>query len=463
MNQQELQDLFAKAIGHRSRNENDAALRAFDRLLLAEPNFTPGWNERAALLAKLNCHFDALLCYLMALQLNPEEAGIYTNRGVSFMGLLELEKAEADFKKSVELNPSLPENYNNLGIAKRRIGHVEEAIDYYRKAIEMKPDYADAHLGLAMSLLETQQFEEGWKEFEWRWDCGQMPRRQVPYPQWRGERLIDGGLLLLAEQGLGDVLQFCRYAKFAKERFGGKVYLECRPVLARLMQGIEGIDEVISMGMKLPGNIAYQIPLCSLPAVVGTEKGFMGPYIDADPDVSAHWAQLLRKTPAGVRVGLVWAGMNRIEQPVASAIDARRSLVLAQFAPLAQVKGVTWYSLQLGEPALQIKNPPIGMPIVDVTRDFDDFHHTAGCIDNLDLVITVDTAMVHLAASMGKPTWMLSRFDGCWRWFGDQARSPWYPSLRQYRQPEEGNWEPVIDAITRDLQRFVVAKRKQAA
>jgi hypothetical protein len=155
--------------------------------------------------------------------------------------------------------------------------------------------------------------------------------------------------------------------------------------------------------------------------------------------------------------------MNRIEQPVASAIDARRSLVLAQFAPLAQVKGVTWYSLQLGEPALQIKNPPVGMPIVDVTRDFDDFHHTAGCIDNLDLVITVDTAMVHLAASMGKPTWMLSRFDGCWRWFGDQARSPWYPSLRQYRQPEEGNWEPVIDAITRDLQRFVVAKRKQAA
>jgi len=463
MNHQQIQELFSKAIAHRSRNENDQALRLFDSILIDEPSFTPGWNERAALLAKLNCHFDAILCYIMALQNNPEEAGLYTNRGVSFMAMCQFGRAEADFKKAAELNPSLPEIYNNLGILNRRIGHVEESIEHYRKAIVLRDDYADAHLGLAMSLLELQQFEEGWKEFEWRWECGQMPRRQVPYPQWQGERCPDKGLLLLGEQGLGDVIQFCRYAKFAKEKFGGKVYIEVRPVLARLMQGIEGIDEVVSMGMKLPSNIAYQIPLCSLPALVGTEKGFMGPYIDVDQHVSSHWRQLLQKIPSGVRVGLVWAGMNRVEQPVASAIDERRSLLLRQFAPLADVKGVTWVSLQLGEPAQQIKNPPSGMPIVDVTRDFDDLAHTAGCVDNLDLVITVDTAMVHLAAGMGKPTWMLGRFDGCWRWFGDQARSPWYPSLRQYRQPKEGDWESVIDAITRDLQRFVVAKRKQAA
>src|SRR5215831_8621294 len=240
MKEQEVQELFAKAITHKNRKEYEPALRLFDQLLLDNPNFVPGWNERASLLADVNAHFDAVVNYLMALQLSPEEAGLYTNRGVSFMSLSQFYKAEADFKKSLELNPVLPETHNNLGIMKRRVGLIEEAIEYYRKAIELKPDYADAHLGLAMSLLETQQFEEGWKEFEWRWLCGQMVRRPVPYPQWQGERCTDKGLLLLGEQGYGDILQFWRYAKFAKEQFGGKVYIEVRPVMARLMQGIEG-------------------------------------------------------------------------------------------------------------------------------------------------------------------------------------------------------------------------------
>jgi Flp pilus assembly protein TadD len=463
MKESEVQEQFAKAIMHIGRKEYEPALRILDLVLLENSNFVPGWNERAALLAQLNAQFDAVVNYTMALNLNDKEGGIYVNRGVSLMALNQMDKAIGDFQKGLELNPAMPEAYNNTGIALRRMGLTEPAIKQFRKAIDYRHDYADAHLGLGMCLLELQQWDEGWKEFEWRWKCGQMVQHPMPYPVWHGEHSNGDALLICGEQGFGDVLHFARYAQVAKEQFGGEIYAEVRLPVARLMQGVQGVDRVIVLGEKRPEGIGYYINMVSLASAVGTEKGFMGPYLKADPHLVDYWAKLFAKIPEGVRVGLCWAGLNRTDQLVASAIDGRRSLHLSQFAPLAAIRGISWVSIQLGEPATQIKSPPTGMVIVDVSKELDDFYDTAAMIENLDLVITVDTSVVHLAAGLGKPTWMLGRFDGCWRWFGDRADSPWYPTLRQYRQPKDGDWESVLDAVTRDLQRFVANKRKLQA
>lgn len=444
----------------------DPALRTFDRILIRHPEYVPGWQDRAALLDKLGCHFDAVINWDKAIALRPKEGGLYCNRGASFLGLNEFHLAIGDFDKGLEYLPNRAELHGNKGTAYRRLGRPNEAVPCFRRAIECEPDYADAHVGLAMCLLENQEFEEGWREFEWRWRHESMVPRGLKLPVWAGERAAspEQALLLVGEQGHGDVLQFIRYVPFVKERWGGKLYVEVRHPLARLAQNIEGVDKVVVLGERIPSEVVSHICMLSVPAIVGTEKGFIGPYIKADPALVEYFEKLVGELcGSNFRVGLCWAGMNREQNAAASAIDARRSLTLDQLGPLGMVKGVIYVSLQKGQPAQQVKMPPRGMRIVDTVSDLEDFWDTAALIANCDAVVSVDTAVVHLAAALGKPTFMLSRFDGCWRWHGDVPNSPWYPSLRQYRQKIDGMWTGPLDALTRDLQRAVATARKHAA
>jgi len=316
-------------------------------------------------------------------------------------------------------------------------------------------------MNLCFLLLITGRFEEGWEEHEWRWRMRQssMVERTFPVPLWGGEPIAGRTILLHAEQGLGDTLQFCRYAPLIEP--GARVIVEVQAPLARLVSRMPGIAQVVVRGQALP-PFDLHCPLLSLPRAFGTTLATVPgkPYLAADPADSASWRERLAALP-GLKVGLVWAGEPRENWPKLAAIDARRSMALKTLAQLGDAAGVSFISLQKGKPAAQATDPPAGMSLVDHTAELKDFADTAALIENLDLVICVDTSVAHLAGGMGKPVWLLNRFDTCWRWLLDRDDSPWYPTLRQFRQPSPGDWLAVVARVRDALQRLATGDLDQ--
>jgi hypothetical protein len=269
-------------------------------------------------------------------------------------------------------------------------------------------------------------------------------RRDFARPRWHGE--TTGTVLLHAEQGFGDTIQFCRYAPLVRD-LGPRVVLEVQPALVRLIRRLDDRVTVIGRGDALPSFDQY-CPLMSLPLALQTPIPAAAGYFHADPAAVARWRDRLSELP-GRKIGLVWAGSPRHHAPDLRAADRRRSIALRQLAPLAGVPGITFVSLQKGEAATQ--EPPHGMSLIDVTHELTDFDDTAALVHALDLVISVDTAMVHLAGALGVPVWVLNRFDTCWRWLLGRADSPWYESVTLFRQPAFGDWASVIETIAAAL------------
>jgi hypothetical protein len=289
-------------------------------------------------------------------------------------------------------------------------------------------------------LLLAGELTEGWAQYEWRWRLKKQLKHVRPFkqPLWAGEETGGRVLLLHAEQGFGDTLQFCRYAPLVAAR-GHRVILEVQRPLAPLLTDLPGVERVISHGDPLP-HFDLHCPMLSVPGILGTTADTIPsavPYLAAEPAMVARWRERLAALP-GKKVGLVWAG-----NPNMSA-DRRRSIELAQLASLADVPGVSFISLQKGSPALQAIAPPPGLVLHDWTVELSDFAATASLIEALDLVIGVDTSVIHLAGALGKPVWLLNRFDCCWRWLKGCDDSGWYPGLRQFRQSSPGTWAAPI-------------------
>ncbi len=270
-----------------------------------------------------------------------------------------------------------------------------------------------------------------------------------------GRCLGDRTILLHAEQGLGDTLQFLRYAPLVAAA-GGRVVLEVQPELVRLCQGLPGITEVVptyETGAEPSAQFDVQCPLMSLPLLFGTTLETIpaaAPDLHPDPALVAAWKERLPDTGA-LRVGLRWAGARHIADAGARLIDQRRSLRLAELAPLADIGGVRFVSLQKGEPADELRDAPPGLDVLDPMPAVSDFAETAAIVASLDLVISVDTSVAHLAGALGRPVWLLSRFDGCWRWLHGRDDSPWYPTMRLYRQERPLDWGGVIGRVRRGL------------
>jgi hypothetical protein len=255
-----------------------------------------------------------------------------------------------------------------------------------------------------------------------------------------------------AEQGFGDTLQFCRYVPLLAAT--ARVILEVPKPLLRLLSALPGVSQAVATGDPLPDFDLY-CPLVDLPLAFGTTVATIPnqvPYLQADPDQVTLWRQRVEGLP-GLRVGMVWSGAPRPELPKVDNVDHRRSIPLKQLAPLGQVPGVSLVSLQKGDRATQAKLPPPSLTIADWTEELDDFAVTAALIEALDLVISVDTSVAHLAGALGKPVWVLSRYDACWRWLRDRTDSPWYPTAKLFRQPVAGDWASVIAEVTIALRR----------
>ena len=377
-----------------------------------------------------------------ALRLHPDHPAATMNLGAARQALGYVEEAEALYRRAVLLGIDPAQASNNLAVALTVLGRLPEAEQACREALAARPDFAEAEVNLAMTLLKRGQMEAGWRHYEARWRVAPLRHEQRPAElyRWTGaEPLMGKTILLHAEQGFGDTIQFCRYAPLLADR-GARVILAVPQALRRLLGSLRGIDTLIGPDDRLP-SFDWHCPLMSLPLALGTIDAPV-PYLAAEP---RSWTG--RGTSR--RIGLVWAGGQRPDQPLASAIDRRRSMRLADMAGFGEVPGCIFVSLQHGPPA---DHPPF--PLIDVTDQLTDFADTASLIQSLDLVISVDTAVAHLAGALGKPVWLLSRFDACWRWMEDREDTPWYPTMRLFRQASPGDWAGVIGHAAQKLREF---------
>lgn len=427
------------------------------------------WGNRGLALQKLGFPFDAILNYDRALPLAKSEdlqIANYTNKGAAYWDIGNADRALESLEKAIAIRP-VAQAFMTMGNIYRQQGDLEKGILAYRDSIKADPDYVDGHMMLGMALLKTGKLNEGWREYEWRWKSDQLPLRKLRCPQWKGENLTNKTILIYGEQGLGDIIQFARYARILGNQYPrAKIIVEGRHPLKRLLETIPEVYAVINSGDKLP-ELDYAVPMITLAGILTWSVNEIfaenREYYLRPADVEA-WSEklapLFSMNRSALKVGICWAGMSRDLHPSAAAVDAIRSTSLATFAPLAKIENILWVSLQKGKPAEQIKQPPAGMIIGDFTDEMYDFYETCCAAANCDLVISVDTAVVHAAASVGVPTWLLSRWDGCWRWFGDREDSPWYPSLRQFVQPAPHDWDGMMKKVATELAKLAEDKNQ---
>jgi Tfp pilus assembly protein PilF len=415
-------------------------------------------------------YVDAAASFSQAIAFAPQRVDSYVSRSATRLQLQDYSGAIADADVALRLDPRSAKALNNRGLAYYEQESLTQALASYRQALTLDPDNHSAQWNQSLALLGAGEFELGWQRYERRLEGSlSQPLQRDKYGKPRfldaatAQNLAGKTILLWPEQGHGDVMQFCRYAHELK-RVGATVILEAYPSLLHLLEisfANTGIRVALD-GTVSPSEFDFHLPLLSLPLVCGTNSvdkiPANTPYLFAAPQEAQAWQDRLTKQGLQqvLRVGLVWAGGHRPHQPIDAKVDAARSLRLEQFAPLAalaQKNGMQFFSLQVGEPAKQIREG-LDFSIIDLTADLHDWADTAALIANLDLVISCDTAVAHLAAAMGKPTWILSRFNGCWRWLQEGADSPWYPAVRLFRQKTRGDWAPVIAEVAAALSSY---------
>jgi tetratricopeptide (TPR) repeat protein len=444
------------------------ALDSYERALALNPSFPEAHTNKGNVLLDLKMPSESLKAYDKALEINPNYIFAHLNRGCALRDLNHFDDALKSYDLALESDPRLAEaHYNRAGIMGAR-SCFEEAIQSYGTALECRPDFATARWARGAMLLLLGRFEEGWQDYEARWEdtrssvmCGTR-RFATSQPLWLGGNDLDGKTILLhGEQGLGDSIQFSRYATLVAE-LGAQVILEVPQPLVRLLATVKGVSQVVAHDEKLP-PYDYQCPLMSLPLAFKTTLNTIPapvPYLRPDAVKLGYWRELLGEK-RHLRVGLVWAGSLNPGFPKYWTRDSQRNIPLLQLAPLAN-PGIHFFSLQKGEKAVsELQQLRLmgwdGPDIQDFTCQLEDFGDTAACISQLDLVISVDTAVAHLAGALGKPVWILNRFDTCWRWLLDRADSPWYPTARLYRQISAGDWNPVVQQVAMDLASYARA------
>ena len=436
-------------------DRQEAATEAFRQAIALKPSMAAAHNNLGNLIQQQGLREEAEGCYRRALEINSEDPDAHNNLGSLYLTGNRLDEAASCFERAMKIRPEYSDAWSNLGATRQKQGRIEEALTTFRQAIEIAPSSAEAHWNLSLLLLLRGEFEEGWKEYEWRTQrrAAAKSEHHLTAPLWAGDDLAGRTILLHAEQGLGDTLQFVRYAPLVARR-GGRVILECQPELQNLMSELSEVAEVRTAGDRLP-HFDCQAPLMSLPRIFGTRLETIPadlPYLAAPRAARMRWAERLAKESAGLegyKVGLVWAGST------GHANDANRSIAPERLGPLLAAEGVGFVSLQVGPRAGELpaagSGAGLGAGVLDLSAELTDFTETAAAVENLDLVITVDTAVAHLAGALGRPTWLLLPFAPDFRWLLEREDSPWYPALRLFRQAEPGDWESVIARLAGEL------------
>ena len=391
-----------------------------------------------------------------AIAQRPRDSGFHGNCGEAFRLLGDLDRALDHLSQAVELDPGNADAWCNLGSVLRASGQVAKGIAAYRKALAVDPAHANAHFNLGLALLVTGDFAEGWGEYRYRWETVQRSLvRTAGPPIWRGEDLRGRAIHVFHEQGLGDTIQFARYLPLLAG-MGADVVFECPVEFHRLLACL-GSVKLLPMGAPIQA-CDYQSPLLSLAATLGTDLETIParvPYLAPPQDLAEGWKMQLGPSGGVVRVGLCWAGNPQ------HVNDRNRSCRLTQLSRLATFPDVTFHSLQKGDQGGWSHRAPSSIRLTDWTSELRDFADTAALISNLDLVITDDTAVAHLAGALCVPVWILIPFAPDWRWLLGREDSPWYPSARLFRQSRRGDWRDPIASIAESLGRFRTASRSR--
>jgi tetratricopeptide (TPR) repeat protein len=426
------------------------AMQSYRRAIKCDPTLAIAHHRLGMLEYASNDFPGAAKSFHAAITYAPNLSQAHAHLANALFQMGRLEEAVDSYRRALALNPNDASAHSNLGLALQDLGFVDDAIEHCQRAVALQPDLPAAHNHLALALMLKGDFETGLPHHEWRWRVKNLPMggRRLDQPAWRGEPLNGARILLHAEQGAGDTVQFLRYAPLVAAR-GGRVLIEVPQELERLAMSVKGVEEVIRSGEALPA-FDQHCPFMSLPLAFGTTVASIPsevPYLAAPEPLLADWRARLAAS-ASPRVGLIWAGRPEHRR------DRERSIALAALAPLSAT-GATFYSLQKGPAAEQAKTPPPGMVLHDLGEAFGDFADTAAAMSALDLVITVDTSPAHLAGAIGKPVWVLLTFAPDWRWLLDREDSPWYPTARLFRQTARGDWAPVIARVAAELQRYI--------
>jgi len=438
----------------------EEAVACYQRALQLRPRYAEAHNNLGNALAKQDRLSEAMACYRRALEIQPNSASAHNNLGRALKDQGELEEAEAWFRRALELKPGSAESHNNLGNTLRELGRFDEALACFGRALGLEPNYANAHMNRSLVWLQTGDFERGWPEYEWRLRTKEWALRPFAQPQWDGSSLAGKSILLHAEQGLGDTIQFVRYASLLRDR-GATVILECQRPLVRLLAGCPGVDQLIAQGDSLP-TFDTHAPLMSLPGTLGTHLENLPaniPYLQAAPELVEAWQDRLVRLDglidAGAandrcsgdlyKIGIAWRGNPKFPG------DRSRSIPLECFAALADVPGVCLISLQKGSGSDELAAVRDRFRVVDLASDLDEaagpFMDTAAVMMSLDLVVTCDSAPAHLAGALGVPVWLALSHVPDWRWLLDRPDSPWYPTARLFRQKTRGDWEGAFQEI----------------
>jgi Flp pilus assembly protein TadD len=469
------------------------AINHFQQALRLQPNNPGTYNNMALTLFKQGRFADAERCWREVLRLFPDHPDVhnslgialaeqdrldvavghferaarlkpyfpeaYSNRALALVGLGRFEEAEAVAGQALRLRPGYPDAANHLGLALLKQGRLEEAMSWFNEALRLRPDHAETHKNRAICWLLQGDYARGWPEFEWRWKCKDFVPRRFPQPPWDGSPLDGRTILLHAEQGLGDTLQFIRYAPLVKQR-GGNLLLECPPAMHRLLASCRGIDQFHAKGGPRPAFDVHAA-LMSLPGLLGTTLQTVPaeiPYVFAEPALVEKWRQELASV-SGFKIGINWKGSPRYRA------DQQRRVPLAAFAPLARLPGVKLFSLQKGFGTEELAQVAGQFEVTDLgprmEEEADAFIHTAAVMKNLDLIVTSDTAVPHLAGALGVPVWIALPHVPDWRWKMDREDSPWYPTARLFRQKRSGDWADMFERIAIELAKFPFAARTE--
>jgi tetratricopeptide (TPR) repeat protein len=455
MNEQSaIQRVYKLAVQHQEAGHIATAEQMLRQVIAGDPRHAEALHRLGVLNYDLGRLDLALQLLQQAAALNPNDVRFLGNLGRALGCLRRHEEEIAVYQRIIALRPDLPEAHYSLGLALEGSGRFYEAADAHRRAEGLPANLGQARVHRAQLLLLTGDFANGWRAHEDRWLVAHPKDvRKFPQPRWDGNRLPAARILLHAEQGLGDTIQFIRYAPLVKERVG-HVIVQCPSVLRRLLQGTCGIDQLIDERDDLPAFDVW-LPLLTLPLIFQTDAASMPaklPYLFAKPQAADDWRRRLSQLSPGVNVGLRWAGRRD------NNIDGQRSLSPQQLLALSGIKGVNFISLQKddGSAALIL---PAEMDLIDWTSELHDLADTADLISALDLVISVDTSVAHLAGALGKQTWLMIPFAPDWRWQLGRDDSPWYPTMRMFRQPKVGDWNTLLLNVRRELEQIAICSR----
>jgi len=490
---------FNLGLAHLALGRVEEARACFQEAVKLQPDFADAHNNLACAFLQLGKPDEAEAHFRLALRSRPDYADAHSGLGIALADQAKLDEAVTHFRQALRIRPDFAEVHSNLATALEHQGRLEEALAHFQQALRIRPGFPEVQQGLALQSLLRGDFEQGWPGYEWRWRLPSALRRSFPQPLWDGSLLGGGTILLYAEQGLGDTLQFIRYAPLVKQR-GGKVIVECQPSLLRLLARAPGIDHLVAQGAPLP-PFDVQAPLLSLPRILRTALATIPakvPYLHADAELVKHWKSWksevgsrksehlhltadIRHRTSDFLVGIAWQGNPAFRG------DRFRSIPLSSFAPLAGLDGVQLISLQKGpgtdqlgwtvdggrwteqpihcppstvhRPPFTVHRSPQGWGLLDLGSRLDEasgaFMDTAAVMMNLDLVISSDNAVPHLAGALGVPVWLALPLGPDWRWLLEREDSPWYPTMRLFRQTRCGQWEDVFDRMAEELKKVV--------